>query len=228
MSAGLWSSAEARETDIPGVLVGRRWMASACSPRASRRGSLAVGVPARHVPPASSPATAAADDPARPEEGRQPEGVWKTTARDVDFAETVISNLSGRGPASRALPDFGVSPQGADACLKGAWRRVTGGCHVAACDRGARLADPIATSQPPFTRRSSPAALRIVSAANAAPRAFSTTSAALIPVTLEPGAGEATYSLERRRNRRVDSRGSGIAPGRQGRRAGDHQRPWSA
>lgn len=63
----------------------------------------------RHVCPAPGPAMGPADDPVRPEEGRQPEGVWKTAARDVALIETVNSILSGSGPASRSLPDLRVS-----------------------------------------------------------------------------------------------------------------------
>ena len=56
---GLWSSDEARAEESPGVLVGRRWMASACSPRAF--GWNRYCRDCQHVPPSGPSATEVRD-----------------------------------------------------------------------------------------------------------------------------------------------------------------------
>ena len=87
-------------------------------------------------PPRVGGSNAPGGDPARPEaQGRQPEGAWKTATRDVDLVETVkLSNSTGRGPASRALPITAPKESGPKSCpgltspvaLQGEWRGQIG------------------------------------------------------------------------------------------------------
>ena len=74
-------------------------MASACSPRALRRGPMAMQWH-RYVRPAPAVARRPGRSVKGPHEGRQSEGVWKTIARDsLSRRNGTHCNTTGRGPA---------------------------------------------------------------------------------------------------------------------------------